>query len=105
MKIDTKSLIKKLDSKSLKALENAINLAVTQHVGEVSVAHWLFKLAEQSGSFFFVLLEWFGRKERYAIEKFGLKFNIIIRWLFYSILIISLFIFGGDQQEFIYFQF
>ncbi len=52
----------------------------------------------------FVIIEWIGRNNEYAIEKISI-FNVSFRWISYVILILSLFIFTGKQQQFIYFQF
>ena len=53
----------------------------------------------------FIAVEWVGRNEQYAIENIGLKWKKITRWAFYLIVIFTIIIFGGKQQEFIYFQF
>jgi len=53
----------------------------------------------------FLLIEWQGRENQYAIEKFGLKWRKTFRWSFYFIIITTLFIFSGKEQQFIYFQF
>ena len=53
----------------------------------------------------FFVIEWLGRENQYAIEKFGLKWNKILRYTFYCFLILTLFWFGGKEQQFIYFQF
>lgn len=53
----------------------------------------------------FIFIEWVGRREKFAIEKIGLNWKFYNRNLFYFILIISLFIFGGKQKQFIYFDF
>ena len=52
-----------------------------------------------------LVIEWFGRSDRFALEKFGNKSNRNIRWVFYYSIIILIFWFSGSQQEFIYFQF
>jgi len=57
------------------------------------------------GLLFFILIEWMGRRNFYAIETIGNNKNRFFRFTFYYILIITIFIFGGKQQEFIYFQF
>jgi len=54
---------------------------------------------------FFLTVEWLGRKGLFALEKIYLITNKPIRWVFYLLLIIAIIIFGGDQQDFIYFQF
>jgi len=53
----------------------------------------------------FFVIEWIGRREQFALAKFGLKWNSYIRLTFYFILIIALFWFGGKEQQFIYFDF
>lgn len=54
---------------------------------------------------FFVIIEWIGRRKRYALED---ALNIqkrAHRWSFYILIVFLIFIFQGKQQEFIYFQF
>ena len=55
---------------------------------------------------FFMIIEWLGRENQYAIEKFLLKKPRIIRWSFYGfiILLIGLFL-QTHESPFIYFQF
>ncbi|MFN3754459.1 MBOAT family O-acyltransferase [Flavobacterium sp.] len=53
----------------------------------------------------FVFIEWLGRQRNYALEGMNLKWPKVIRWTFYYLLIIAIFYFGGEEQEFIYFQF
>ncbi|MBU2921202.1 MBOAT family protein [Winogradskyella psychrotolerans] len=54
--------------------------------------------------FFFIITEWLGRSGEYAIEKVDF-INRPIRWGFYLLLIILMFAFTGEEQQFIYFQF
>ncbi len=54
---------------------------------------------------FFLVVEWVGRKNNYAIEKLFLNKNLVYRWGFYYLLIVLLVAFTGKEQEFIYFQF
>lgn len=54
---------------------------------------------------FFMVMEWFGRKNEYAIEKL-FNSNIVFRWSFYFLIIYMIIIFKSiNLQEFIYFQF
>tara|TARA_B100000809_G_scaffold249300_1_gene280407 strand:+ start:6747 stop:8195 length:1449 start_codon:yes stop_codon:yes gene_type:complete len=53
----------------------------------------------------FVVIEWLGREQEYAIEVLGLKWKRSLRYAMYLIIILTIFWFGGDQQQFIYFQF
>ncbi|AWH83776.1 membrane-bound O-acyltransferase family protein [Flavobacterium album] len=54
---------------------------------------------------FFMVIEWLGRENNYALERFGIKLPAVVRWAFYFVLIGLIFIFFGSEQEFIYFQF
>ena len=54
---------------------------------------------------FFIIVEWFGRHDQYAIESLGIKWKRPYRWAMYYIIIFAIFFFMGKQQEFIYFQF
>jgi hypothetical protein len=53
----------------------------------------------------FIIVEWIGRTELYGIEKLGLKWKPLFRYLMYIVIIITIFWFWGDEQQFIYFQF
>ena len=54
---------------------------------------------------FFVIIEWIGRKDKYAIETLGTKWKRPLRYAMYYSLILLILLFMGKQQEFIYFQF
>jgi len=54
---------------------------------------------------FFTLVEWFGRKESYAIEIFLTKYSVKLVWGVYLLVSMMIFLFAGQQQEFVYFQF
>lgn len=53
----------------------------------------------------FVLIEWFGRSDEYAIEKIINNWTRFKRWVFYYALIIIIISYTVRQEEFIYFQF
>ncbi len=53
----------------------------------------------------FVLVEWQGREGEYAISRLGDTWKRPVRYTMYAATLISIFWFGGSQQEFIYFQF
>jgi D-alanyl-lipoteichoic acid acyltransferase DltB (MBOAT superfamily) len=53
----------------------------------------------------FVLIEWMGRNENYALEKLAFSKPRWVRWALYLVLIGCLFEFSGEEQTFIYFQF
>ena len=53
----------------------------------------------------FLIIEWLGREQQYAIAHLGIKWYRPLRWAMYYGIIISIFWFGGKEQQFIYFQF
>ncbi len=53
----------------------------------------------------FFVLEWFGRKQQYAIAKLELSYPKYMRWIIYYVILLTLFYYGGKEQQFIYFQF
>jgi D-alanyl-lipoteichoic acid acyltransferase DltB (MBOAT superfamily) len=53
----------------------------------------------------FIVMEWLGRNQKFAIEKLDSKIKSPVRHIFYYSLIVAIFWFSGQQQEFIYFQF
>lgn len=53
----------------------------------------------------FICIEWFGRTDEFALEKFGLKWNKMLRLTMYYSIVIAILVFMGEEQAFIYFQF
>ncbi len=53
----------------------------------------------------FILMEWNGRRWEHALEHFGVKWSRAARWSFYNVVILCIYLFGGEEQQFIYFQF
>jgi alginate O-acetyltransferase complex protein AlgI len=54
----------------------------------------------------FMLVEWLGREEQYAIAGLGLKWPRVVRWAaFYVIFFYITYYLSGTSQQFIYFQF
>lgn len=54
--------------------------------------------------FLFIIIEWFGREEQYALE--NIRFPRIVRWSFYLLVGAGIFVFGNfNETEFIYFAF
>lgn len=53
----------------------------------------------------FMLIEWLGREQQFALEQFALKWNRVIRWSMYYTIILAIFYFAISDQQFIYFQF
>jgi D-alanyl-lipoteichoic acid acyltransferase DltB (MBOAT superfamily) len=53
----------------------------------------------------FVIVEWLGREQQYAIATLFSTKPRFYRWALYYLVIIIIFIFAGSNQQFIYFQF
>ena len=53
----------------------------------------------------FLLVEWLGRNDKFAIENFGLNWKRFYRYCFYFLIILIIFLFNETKKEFIYFQF
>ena len=53
----------------------------------------------------FIIIEWLGREEQFAIAKLGQNWPRFLRWIFYFIIVITIIEFKGTDQQFIYFQF
>lgn len=52
----------------------------------------------------FLLFEWFGREKEFALAQVE-GWNVYMRYIAYYLLILAIFLFTGEQQQFIYFQF
>ena len=55
--------------------------------------------------FLFIVLEWLGREQQYAIAKLGAKWYKPLRWSMYLGIVFTIYWFSGKEQQFIYFQF
>ena len=53
----------------------------------------------------FLSIEWMGRRNKFALEAFGVNWKRPFRLFFYYTLIILIFWYSRDEQTFIYFQF
>jgi D-alanyl-lipoteichoic acid acyltransferase DltB (MBOAT superfamily) len=53
----------------------------------------------------FVVIEWLGREQQYAIANLGAKWKKRQRVAFYYVIAFAIFWFGGKDEQFIYFQF
>ena len=53
----------------------------------------------------FVVIEWLGREQQYAIANIGLKWKRPIRWAMYHSIVLAILLSTGKPQQFIYFQF
>jgi alginate O-acetyltransferase complex protein AlgI len=88
---------------------NNLNHAIKYVKGIFSKS--LFSLPEIRPSYvifltcLFMIIEWVGRRDKYALENFSHQYNRLYRWAIYSLLLILIFIYGAKEQQFIYFQF
>ena len=53
----------------------------------------------------FILIEWVGREQQYALAVLGLKWPKLLRRTMYYGLVLIILYFSGSEQQFIYFQF
>ncbi len=53
----------------------------------------------------FILAEWLQRNKQHALQFVEMKHPVIFRWGLYYGVVLMVLLYGGDQQEFIYFQF
>ncbi len=53
----------------------------------------------------FLIIEWQGRMNQYAIAKIGTAWPRFFRWTVYYSIVLAIFFFAGNSQDFIYFQF
>lgn len=54
---------------------------------------------------FMMVIEWYGRAHRYALEGLNNIQSAILRWLIYFALLFMIFLFANSSKQFIYFQF
>ncbi|WP_299100146.1 MBOAT family O-acyltransferase [uncultured Winogradskyella sp.] len=76
------------------------------HTFNTSLFSWvqIFPATILSLVLFFIAVEWLGRSNEYAIAKVDFL-KKPLRWAFYILLIVLMFAFTGEEQQFIYFQF
>jgi hypothetical protein len=53
----------------------------------------------------FIVIEWNGRENQYAIESLAKLKKKSIRYAFYFSVVLIIYLFMGREQQFIYFQF
>ncbi len=53
----------------------------------------------------FLIIEWLGREQQYAIARLGIQWYKPVRWAIYYGIIIAIYGFASEKQQFIYFQF
>ena len=53
----------------------------------------------------FIIMEWIGRRNQYALQEIGLRWSRPMRLGFYQCIVFLIFWWIGKEQEFIYFQF
>jgi D-alanyl-lipoteichoic acid acyltransferase DltB (MBOAT superfamily) len=55
--------------------------------------------------FILIVVEWIGREHGYALADLDKRYNRYLRWFFYFIISLSIFLLAHKSNEFIYFQF
>nr|WP_321232187.1 MBOAT family O-acyltransferase [uncultured Psychroserpens sp.] len=74
-------------------------ISIPDFVGEEKMLISLFFIG------ILIILEWFGRDNNHTLESINKHFSKPIRYTFYYLLVMIIFLFGVQEQPFIYFQF
>lgn len=53
----------------------------------------------------FIVIEWIGKENQFAIQKIGEKWKPYMRYAMYYAIVLTILLFAGEKQVFIYFQF
>jgi len=53
----------------------------------------------------FLIVEWLGREQQYALADLGTRWYRPLRWAMYYAIVLAIYNFAGSEQQFIYFQF
>lgn len=53
----------------------------------------------------FVIIEWLGREQQYAIAQLEMKLPKAVRWATYYAIVLTILMSSGSEKQFIYFQF
>jgi alginate O-acetyltransferase complex protein AlgI len=97
-----------------KDLTNAFQYINEMFVGLINPGSYLsaFLFVKQNTGFlipvlivFFLVVEWLGRAKQFAIAELAISFPKPLRWSFYYMVMIIIILYGGREQQFIYFQF
>jgi alginate O-acetyltransferase complex protein AlgI len=85
-----------------------MSIGLTQKSGYVetlNLLYWEINPLVLGLVLLFVLIEWLGREQQYALAKFGLYWYTPVRFAFYYCLLFLIISLSGEEHEFIYFQF
>lgn len=86
-----------------------LNHAINYFVGIFSASLFTLPATRPSAaiifSLIFIVIEWMGREQEYAIAGIDKKLPKPVRWILYYAIIFSIIFYTGIEQQFIYFQF
>jgi alginate O-acetyltransferase complex protein AlgI len=71
----------------------------------ISMVIWKIGLLLPFFIILFLVIEWQGRKQQFAIARLGVKWYRTLRWAMYFGIVLTIFYYAGTKQQFIYFQF
>lgn len=77
----------------------------SSYIQTINLLYWEIGIATPIIILIFIIFEWNGREGQFAIDNFGLKWKRPIRYVMYYAIIIAIWSFSGEEQQFIYFQF
>ncbi|NTW34487.1 MAG: MBOAT family protein [Bacteroidetes bacterium] len=77
----------------------------SSYIETINFVYWKIGLPIPLLIFLFIIIEWLGREQQYAIANLGIYWYKPIRWAMYYSITFAIFYFNGIEQQFIYFQF
>ncbi len=86
-------------------IETAINYIGKVFSKSLFISPEIFPSKEFLLILFLLLIEWVQRDKQHPLDLSGKKMPTIFRWAVYSVFILIIFYYSGNQQQFIYFQF
>lgn len=75
------------------------------YIETLNFVYWKIGFALPILLLLFLVIEWFGRENHFAIETLFLRLRRPLRLTLYLAIVFTLFWYGGNEQQFIYFQF
>lgn len=75
------------------------------YVESLNFFYWSVGFAIPALICLFIIAEWVGREQNYALERLGINWPKPLRLMLYYSIIFAVLFWGGSKQEFIYFQF
>jgi hypothetical protein len=79
-----------------------LSLPSMQNLRDIGVASAIIPLVF---ALFLFVIEWIYKDSEYPLAQLGLKWKRPLRYSLYYLMILAIYLYGGEVQQFIYFQF